>query len=453
MSEAERGWYPDYVWRGGRVESGVALFADHAGIIRRFSSDPADLERATRLRDCAIVPGFVNAHSHAFQRAIRGRVEERSNAGTDSFWTWREAMYRAANYLTPDQIYTVSRMAFLEMLLAGITTVGEFHYLHHEPDGTRYSDPNLLAKTVIRAAADTGLRIVLLRTAYARAGFEKEPNLRQRRFITPDPEQFLLDSADLQSALSGTASIGIAPHSVRAVPLAYLEQCAAYARTQNLPLHMHVAEQPAEIEACRAEYGSRPFELLAAHGILAHNFTAVHATHTTDQEIAAMARAKANICACPTTERNLGDGIAPAHKWAASGIHVSFGSDSNVQIDLLEDARELEYHLRLQQLSRAILPAEKLLEFATRGGARSLCTAAGELEPGRPADFSVFDLNHVSIAGADRASLAAQIVFAAQRGAIREVYVAGQRIISEARHKDQEPITAAFLQVQRSLWD
>ncbi len=207
-----------------------------------------------------IVPGLINVHSHSFQRAIRGRTECRTSASRDTFWTWREAMYRAANRLSPDDLYHVARIAFLEMLLSGITTVGEFHYLHNAPDGSRYEDPNLLALQVIRAAHDVGLRIVLLRTAYARAGWQQPANPLQARFLTPDADTFLADTQRLVTA--GVAPIGIAPHSIRALPLDYVVRIAEHARTRNLPVHMHVAEQPAEVEQCLAEHGRRPVELL-----------------------------------------------------------------------------------------------------------------------------------------------------------------------------------------------
>ncbi|HEY7211704.1 MAG TPA: formimidoylglutamate deiminase [Bryobacteraceae bacterium] len=458
MAEAEQGWYPDFVWRDGKFDAGVAFFADASGAIRRFSSDTVDLARAARLKSCAVLPGFVNAHSHAFQRAIRGRVERRTGAGQDSFWTWREGMYRAANRLTPDDVFDVARMAFVEMLAAGITTVGEFHYLHHAPGGTRYDDPNLLALQVIRAAQDAGLRIALLRSAYARAGWQKEPDARQRRFITEDYDEFLRHTEALVNAAAKLSArefawAGLAPHSIRAVPLAYLRECIAYARQHDFIIHMHLAEQPAELEACRAEYGCTPVELLDRNGLLDRRFTAVHATHTSNAEIAAIARASANVCACPTTERNLGDGIAPADCWAKAGIDVCFGSDSNVQIDMLEDARELEYHLRLEYGKRSMLEASCLLEHATRGGARSLGAPGSELLIGRPADFSVLDLNDLSLAGADIDSLPEQIVFAARRAAIRDVYVAGRPVIKDRRHARQEEITARFIEVQKRLWD
>lgn len=392
----------------------------------------------------AIVPGLVNAHSHSFQRVIRGRTERRSAAHADSFWTWREAMYRAANRLTPDDVYHVARMAFLEMLLAGITSVGEFHYLHHAPDGSRYEDPNLLALQVVRAAQDLGIRIVLLRTAYARAGWQLAPNPLQARFITPSPEAFIADTEALRRALPDVA-IGIAPHSVRALPLPYLQQIVSYASANRLPIHMHAAEQPAEIEACIAEHGLRPVELLNEHGLLDRSFTAIHGIHISDAEVQMLAAANARVCACPTTERNLGDGAVPADRLLDAGVGICFGSDSNVQIDLLEDARCLEYHLRMLKLERAVLRPESLMTGLTRTGELALGMDT------RSGDYFTLDLNDPSLAGVDEESLEATVLFSAGRPAVRDVFVNGKRVIENGRHPRAEEIVSEFVATQRRL--
>ncbi|MDQ3746048.1 MAG: amidohydrolase family protein, partial [Acidobacteriota bacterium] len=349
---------PDLLYTGGRFERDVGLACDRSG--RVVALLPLDdlrellggeipegevlnvalpergiifATRFVRLKGRALLPGMVNAHSHAFQRVIRGRTEYRGAQGRDSFWTWREEMYEAASRLTPEDIYDASRMAFLEMALAGITSVGEFHYLHRAPEGKEYEDPNLLAKQVVRAARDTGLRIALLRVAYERAGFRRPPDERQRRFIEPDPETFIRNTdalarevaalarvgvADVESScgeafdvkasgeepphdaqfdggLAGSRSqsgnrpasdsrpasawVGVAPHSVRAVSSRYLSDVNAFANARALVVHMHVAEQPAEVEACREETGRTPVALLADEGVLGPNFTAVHAVH------------------------------------------------------------------------------------------------------------------------------------------------------------------------------
>ena len=432
-------WLPDYIYTDGRFRAGVALVADSGGRIVELSEN---VPHATRLAGRAMLPGLVNAHSHAFQRIIRGRTEYRSQSATDSFWTWREQMYAAATKLKPEEIYTISRMAFLEMAQTGITAVGEFHYLHHAPDGSRYSDPNLLAHEVIRAANDVGIRIALLRVAYARAGYQVEPNPRQVRFIEQSAETYLthldqlLDSIDTKD---GMAWAGVAPHSVRAVPLDYLKRIIAFANERQLPVHMHVAEQPAEVAACIEEYGRSPVALLDTEALLSERFVAVHAIHVTPKAVAALARSGAGVCACPTTERNLGDGVVPADLYFNANVPISLGTDSQIQIDLLEDARELEYHLRLQKTERNVLAPEnqtdssalaaRLFECATVNGAKAIgLKGGGKLEPGAPADFFTVDLNDLSIAGASPDDLLANIVFSLSRTAIREVVVNGKQL-------------------------
>jgi len=403
LTAVETGWLADFIYTGGKFEAGLAMLVAPDGAITRFSRDESDLAKCRRLSNRAILPGLVNVHSHSFQRVIRGRTEHRTATQHDTFWTWRETMYHAANLLSPDAIYHAARMAFLEMLLAGITTVGEFHYLHHAPGGAPYEDRNLLAFQILRAAAEVGIRIALLRTAYVRAGWQKPNNPRQARFITPKVDDFLADTDRLRAAIPkpGRAWVGVAPHSVRAVPLDYLREVAAYARTYNLPLHMHVSEQPAEVEACVSEYALRPVELLHKHGLMDSRFTGVHAIHITADEIGHLANAKATVCACPTTERNLGDGTVPADALYNVGVGICFGSDSNVQIDLLEDARSLEYQLRLNRLERVVLAsdqtpdslASRLFASATETGAASLGAPSGRLEVARQADFFTVDLD------------------------------------------------------------
>ncbi|MET0649176.1 MAG: formimidoylglutamate deiminase [Pyrinomonadaceae bacterium] len=473
---------PDLLYVGGRFERGRALVCDAAGrvaaVVRPEELSP--LDRRIRLAGRALLPGMVNAHSHAFQRVIRGRTEYRGASAADSFWTWREMMYAAAQRLTPEDIYDASRMAFMEMLLSGITSVGEFHYLHRTPEGGEYDDPNLLALEVVRAARDVGLRIALLRVAYARAGFQKEPDPRQRRFIEPDPAVFIRHAESLARALDADphAWLGVAPHSVRAVPVEYLRALGTYAHVQHLPLHMHVAEQPAEIEACMAETGRTPVALLADEGVLSPRFTGVHAVHVTPEEIALLARARACVCACPTTERNLGDGVVPADALLRAGVRVALGTDSHTQIDLLEDARELEYHLRLTTLRRNVLAhgvddesraegeqesapdegrgmsalAARLFECATVAGAESIGAPSAAFEPGSAADFFTVDLDDPTVAGAGAGDLLPAIVFSLSRAAVRETAVAGRLLTESGRHPAQDDIVSRFTSLQRKLW-
>ena len=490
-------WLPDLIFTGGRFESGLALVCNSSGVIVKLAHvSKLNDEKRVRLSNRAILPGMVNAHSHAFQRVLRGRTEYGSSR-QDSFWTWREIMYSAAMRLNPEDIYDASRTAFLEMALSGITAVGEFHYLHHAPDGSPYDDPNLLAKEVVRAARDVGLRIALLRVSYARSGYQTEPNPKQARFIEKNPEIYLRnlgkliadvtrissptvregsliddnDGALPNGRATDTAWVGVAPHSVRAVPLDYLRQVIAFANQRDLKVHMHVAEQPAEVSACVEEHGRTPIALLETEGLLGEDFTAVHAIHVTPKAVPSFAKTGAMVCACPTTERNLGDGVVPADEYFKHGVAVCLGTDSQVQMDLLEDARELEYHLRLQKLERAVLDTQsqvssfksqvsdasklalQLFDCATINGARSINAPGGALEPGKPADFFTVALDDPSIAGASPDNLLANIVFSSSRAAVREVVVGGKPIVSERQHLMQEEVLERFNDLQRRLWN
>lgn len=464
-------WLPDLLFTGKRFESGLALVADAHGRILRLSRDPADFAAARRLPNRAILPGLVNAHSHAFQRVIRGRTEFRSGAQRDTFWTWREMMFRAAISLDPDDLYHASRMAFLEMALAGITTVGEFHYLHRDPSGRPYAEPNAMALAVVRAAREVGLRLCLLHCAYARAGWHRTPSVAQNRFIIASPDEYLANYESLRAALAadtaaGLAWTGFAPHSVRAVPPEYLRALLPTMRASAAPVHMHICEQTDENAACLAEHDTTPIGLLEHEGALQTHFTAVHAIHIANHEVGALARAGAHVCACPTTERSLGDGICPADTFLARGVPVALGTDTNIQTDLLEDARELECHLRLKHLHRIVLahapadeaepdPAElagHLLGCATRNGAASLRSPGGALEPGRPADFFTIDLDDPSLAGTDADTLPAALVFAGGRACIRDVVIGGRPVVTDGRHPRQAEIVTGFRALQLELW-
>jgi len=484
-------WLPDLIFTGRRFESGMTVVCNSLGLIVKLARvDELNDEKRIRLSNRAMLPGMVNAHSHAFQRVLRGRTEFRGGLlparsgdsptlngelAEHSFWTWREMMYAAAMRLSVEDIYDASRMAFLEMALNGIAAVGEFHYLHHAANGSPYDDRNLLAKEVVRAARDVGLRVALLRVAYARPGYQTEPNPKQARFIEKDPEIYLRNLEklieDLSQAGDRSAWVGVAPHSVRAVPLDYLREVIAFANQRDLKVHMHVAEQPAEVSACAEEYGRTPIALLDTEGLLSKNFTAVHAIHVTPKAIPAMARAGAMVCACPTTERNLADGVVPADEYLKHNVPICLGTDSHVQIDLLEDARELEYHLRLQKLARAVLDtqsqvsslksqvsdasklAAQLFDCATINGARSIDTPSGALEPGKSADFFTVALDDPSIAGASPDNLLASIVFSSSRAAVREVVVGGKPIVSDGRHLMQDEVVERFNDLQRRLWN
>jgi formimidoylglutamate deiminase len=357
------------------------------------------------------MPGFVNAHSHAFQRALRGRVERVDPARPhDDFWTWREAMYAAAGALDPDSIHAVSLLAYREMVAAGYVAVGEFHYPHHRPDGTPYEDPNAMARAVAAAAADAGIELVLLMTAYARGGPGRAPDPGQRRFCDPDVATYLRRV----EALAGDVRVGLAPHSVRAVPREWLEEIGRYADATGMVVHVHADEQPRELEECLAEHGLLPVELLADTGVLGPRTTIVHATHAAAGELDLLAEAGAAVCACPTTEANLGDGFLPAAALLERGVAVCIGSDSNVRVDPLEELREIEGCARRQAGRRNVLvpagadgPTGWLLAVGRDNGARALGLDAGAL----PA--IAIDLDAPQLAGVAEADVPAALVFGA----------------------------------------
>jgi formimidoylglutamate deiminase len=455
-AQMAKSFQPSLLYQNGTFVSGKGLSVDDAGRIAELAATAERIDLAGK----ALLPGFVNAHSHSFQRLIRGRAESRAISGRD-FWSWRNTMYQAAAKLSPEDVYDVARMCFLEMARAGITTVGEFHYLHNAPDGRPYDDPNLLAHRVIGAAKSVGLRIVLLRSAYLRSGYQLPSDPGQRRFFE-QAGAFLSNIASLRAAYaadSAEVSFGVAPHSIRAVPLEELREIVSWARSNCLPIHMHVAEQIAENNACQQEYGYTPVDLLAREGLLGKDFVAVHAIHLSSHEISALAVARAIVCSCPTTERNLGDGIVPVDALMRLGVHHALGSDSQAQIDSLEDARELDYHLRLSQQQRAVLDqidgipiASRLFDCATIHGAQALGVQAGSLALGEYGDMVSIDLEDLSVAGHTAETLLPLVVFGANRTAIRDVVVNGKIILRDGRHPLEEEIVGKYRELYLRVW-
>lgn len=392
-----------------------------------------------------LLPGAVNAHSHAFQRAFRGRVQHRDAARGD-FWTWREAMYRVANALDPDELEAVSRLAFLEMALAGITEVGEFHYVHRAPDGSAYDDPDELARRVIRAARDVGIRITLLRVAYHRAGPGEALRPEQARFRADSPDEVLRAIERLSGGSPDGVRVGLAPHSIRAVPPDWLPELAAYTGV----VHAHVAEQPAEVSACLAETGLSPLALLDRAGLVTERFAAVHLTFPSEGDVDRLAAADASVVVCPTTELDLGDGLLPLE--ARTRLRLAIGSDSHAMIDPWYEARTLELHGRAQANRRHVLTppgedtglAARLLRAATVDGARVLGSDAGRIEVGAPADLVALDLRGVELLGMPPLEAAA---FGVGPRHVDRVWVGGREVVTDGRHADQQRIVSQAEQV------
>jgi formiminoglutamate deiminase len=405
----------ELAWLGGeRAEPGVLLEIDGDRIVAVTSgAPPGDAERQAGLT----LPGLANAHSHAFQRALRGRT----HSGAGSFWTWREQMYALATRLDPDSYLELARATFAEMALAGITLAGEFHYLHHAPDGTAYDDPNAMGEAVIAAAAAAGVRLSLLDACYVRDGIE--------RFRDVDAGAW----AERVDALrDGPAlRIGAAIHSVRAVDAESARTVAEWAVAR--PLHAHLSEQPAENEACLAEHGATPTAVLAGAGAVSERFTAVHATHLSDEDVALLGRAW--VCLCPTTERDLGDGIGPARRLRDAGARLALGSDSQAVIDLFEEARAVELDERLASGARGLHRPVDLLRAATANGYASLgWPDGGRLEPGALADLVVASLDGVHLAGTPPEHAVEAAVFAAVAGDVRNVMVGGRWVVRDGVH-------------------
>ncbi len=427
---------PDAVLDGVEVRRGsaVELEGDRIVSVQPSAGLPEDAE-VLRLPGRMLVAGLQNVHSHAFQRDIRGVVERVSHlAPEEDFWTWREAMYGAAMALDPDSIEDVARRVFAQMRAAGYTTVGEFHYVHHRPDGSWYENPNALAEAVCRAAEAVGLRIVLLLTAYARGGAGLPPSGGQLRFSDPSLDAYLgrVDALRRWAADRPLVSVGVAPHSVRAVPREWLEGIGAYAGEHGLVLHVHADEQPREIAESLAEHGLRPIELIAAAGALTDRTTVIHATHVDASEIDLLAEAGATVGICPTTEGNLGDGYAPVRSFFESGVPLAVGSDSNTRIDPFEELRELELIARRTAGRRNVLvrrdadgPTGELLAAGQVSGARALGLEARRLAAGGPADLLAVDLEPPESAGVAPAHRAAALVFAGSSSLGRETWGAG----------------------------
>jgi formiminoglutamate deiminase len=424
-------WWCEHAWLGGdRVAEGVRIAVTDGVIVSIEPNQPAT--QANRLLGL-VVPGLANAHSHAFHRALRSRTQR----DRGSFWTWRKLMYEVAGRLTPDLYHDLAVAVYAEMALAGITAVGEFHYLHHDTAGVPYADPNEMGHALLTAAADAGIRITLLDTCYLTADVRGAPlaDGPQTRFGDGDGLRWAQRVEALKAATKGDAHVlvGAALHSVRAVPVEQMAPVVDWASANDAPLHIHSSEQTAEVDQCRAVHGCTPTALMREHGVLGARTTAVHATHLTDADLADLHDSGTGVCFCPTTERDLGDGVGPAPALLAGPGWFSLGSDSHAVIDLFEEARGVELDERLIRRERGVIGASRLLESATGDGHSALgWPDAGRLRVGARADLVAIDVNSVRTAGGG--ARVENAVFAATAGDVTDVVVDGQQIVTDRRH-------------------
>ncbi|WP_372487598.1 formimidoylglutamate deiminase [Streptomyces lomondensis] len=422
-------YWLEHAWLDTHVEPGVAVDTADGRITAVRSEVTTPPPGAEILRGLTL-PGLANAHSHAFHRALRGTAQ----VGSGTFWTWREVMYATAARLTPDTYHALARAVYAEMALAGITAVGEFHYVHHAPGGTPYADPNAMGEALVAAAAEAGIRITLLDTAYLSSGFGQPPTTHQLRFSDGTADAW----AERCSVLKDRdhARIGAAIHSVRAVPADQLETVARWAEERRAPLHVHLSEQTAENDACREAHGCTPAQLLALHGVLGPRTTGVHNTHLTAEDISLIGSSGTGTCMCPTTERDLADGIGPAVALQNEGSRLCLGSDSHAVIDLLEEARAMELNERLRTRTRGHWTAAALLRAASADGHAALgWDEAGTLEPGALADFTTIALDSVRTAGPLPRLGAESAVFAASAADVSHTVVGGRHVVRDGVHR------------------
>lgn len=396
------------------------------------------------------IPGMPNLHCHAFQKGMAGLAERRGPAH-DSFWTWREVMYRFLRVLSPDDVEAIAAYAYMEMLEAGFTAVGEFHYLHHDPEGRPYNDIAELIARIAAAANKTGIGLTLLPSFYAQGGFGgAAPTPGQRRFIT-DPEMFLrlVGRAQEIAATLPDARVGIAPHSLRAVTPDALR--VVLDAVKSGPVHIHAAEQTQEVNDCIAALGTRPVEWLIANAKVDARWCLVHATHMTDDETQALAHSGAVAGLCPLTEANLGDGIFNTEQYVMARGRFGIGSDSNIELDAAAELRQLEYNQRLRQRSRNVLAlregesvGRRLYSDALAGGAQALGRAIGSIKLGQRADVVVLDADHPDLAGSTGDLWLDKYTFVAGRRLVRTVFVGGVKVVDAGAHKSRAAIADRY---------
>jgi formiminoglutamate deiminase len=437
-------------------DQNVLIRVDAHGIIKAVEPNAGNTGGAERLRG-ATLPGLPNLHSHTFQRGMAGLAERRGPAH-DSFWSWREVMYRFVRQLTPDDVEAIAAMAMVEMLEGGFTSLAEFHYLHHGPDGTPYANPAEMAERIAAAAARTGIGLTLLPVLYTYGGFGGQPaGEGQRRFLNDLDRYLRLHEASAKALRDLPAGVlGLAPHSLRAVTPEQLQRLIE--AIPEGPVHIHIAEQVKEVEDCLAWCGQRPVAWLAGNAALSGRWTLIHATHMESDEVAAVASSGAVAGLCPITEANLGDGIFEGIAYFGHRGRLGVGSDSNVAITAAGELRMLEYSQRLSHRGRNLLAdgegsstGETLYRAALQGGRQALAQPVGAIEPGQRADLVVLDTDHPAFASGRPADFLDSYVFGAGARAISTVIVAGKPVVANGIHRDREPIVTRYRETLRRI--
>ncbi|RUL78319.1 formimidoylglutamate deiminase [Dyella choica] len=433
-----------HAWADAQWRSDASFGVDsHGGICAAAGDVPTYL-------DGWVLPGMPNLHSHAFQRAMAG-LAERRGPGDDSFWTWRETMYSFAERIDPDSLQAIAAQLYVEMLKAGYTQVCEFHYLHHQPDGVPYAQPEAMSLALIEAAREAGIALTLLPVLYMSGGFDgRALSQRQRRFGN-NVDGYLQLLANLRKHESRDVRVGVALHSLRAIPESAWRSVVEQDALKTGPVHIHIAEQIGEVQDCLATRGARPVEWLFEHAPVDSRWCLVHATHLTEQETAQLARSGAIAGLCPTTEANLGDGLFPLARYLDAGGTLGVGSDSHISVSPIEELRWLEYGQRLSTRHRNVAArhagdsvGETLWRAALKGGAQAADMPIAALEVGKRADFIVLDPEAPSLAARDSRSVMDSLLFAGNRSPVRHVMAGGKWVVRDFVHRDETRIAARY---------
>lgn len=451
--------HADWALVAGQWQRDVRVSINSAGRIASVGTGELPQAGDRRLTDRVLLPAPGNLHSHAFQRAMAGRTERRSGAN-DSFWTWREQMYRFVDRMTPDHLQAVAALAYVEMLEAGYAAVAEFHYLHHAVGGAAYANIAETTSRIVAAAETAGIGLTHLPVLYQRGGLDGRPPVGGQQRFACDADRFatLMSAArDVLARARPDARLGVAPHSLRAVDAAGLE--LAIELVQGGPIHIHIAEQTGEVDEVLAATGRRPVQWLLEHVPVDDRWCLVHATHLDDAEVASLAASGATVGLAPVTEANLGDGIFRAVDFRNAGGRFGIGTDSNVRIDLAEELRTLEYGQRLQRRSRAVIADDDcsngrmLFDAACAGGAAALGRVSGAIAPGNWADLLTLDRTHLDLAGVTGDGWLDAWIFAAPGRAVRDVWSAGHHRVRDGRHVERDAVEVAYRRTLAELTD